>query len=343
MRREPVVRRPRPSEPAARAGRPPETGILVDRQIRKARAAGLLVIDPFDEEAVQPASYDLKVGDIAVVSTIPEPIDLRKKPLLTIEPFASAMLQTEEVLQLSKRIAGRVGPRSNLLRHGIFVSTGPQIDPGFHGRLFVNLLNVTDHPFLIRHLSMFLTVEFHGLAVEPSKPYTGPHQNKTEFSDEQINAILSRGGASLKDIHRALLEVQAPIKDTAVLGRELPGLVDLQQSTLRSTSDLLKGLKELTLARTASIIVPITTFAPEPFELTRDICVVVQSVEHGFTATFFDANINSSGDTQEEAVTHLKSLIVENFEDLASDPPERLGPEPTRQLKVLSTFLRRKR
>lgn len=341
MRREPVVRRTRPSEPAARSGRPLEPGILVDHQIRKARAAGLLVIDPFDEDALQPASYDLKVGDLAVVSTIPEPVDLRKQPLLTIEPFASAMLQTDEILQLSTRIAGRLGPRSNLLRHGIFVSTGPQIDPGFHGRLFVNLLNVTDHPFLIRHQSMFLTVEFHGLAVEPSKPYTGPHQNKTEFSDEQINAILGRGGASLKDIHRTLLEVQAPIKETAVLGRELPGLVDLQQSTLRNASELLRGLRELTLARTASIIVPITTLAPEPFELIRDISVVVQPVEHGFTATFFDANISSSGDTQEEAVSSLKSLIAEIFEDLKSEPPERLGPEPTRQLAVLSAFLRR--
>lgn len=331
------------SEPAARRVRPPEPGILVDRQIRKARDAGLLTIDPFDEEALQPASYDLRVGDIAVVSTVPEPIDLRKQPLLTIEPFASAMLQTNEVLHLSMKIAGRLGPRSNLLRHGIFVATGPQIDPGFHGRLFVNLLNVTDHAFLIRHKSMFLTVEFHALSVEPSKPYTGPHQDKTEFSDDQINAILGRGGPSLKDIHRTLLEVQTPIKDAAVLGRELPGLVDFQQTILRNTSELLRGLKELALARAASIIVPISTLAPEPFDLVRDINAVVQPVDRGFTATFFDANISTSGDTQEEAVSNLKSLIVEIFEDLESELPEKLGPEPSRQLRVLKEFLRRNR
>ncbi len=340
-----AARRNRPASPksetAPRAAGLPDPGILVDRQIREARAAGFLKIDPFDEDALQPASYDLRVGDLAVVSTIPQPIDLRKQPLLTIEPFASAMLQTDEILFLSTMIAGRLGPRSNLLRHGIFVSTGPQIDPGFHGRLFVNLLNVTDHPFLIRHQSMFLTVEFHALTIEPSKPYTGPHQDKTEFSDEQINAILSRGGASLKDIHRALLEVQVPMKETAVLGRELPGLVDLQQSTLRNTSELLRGLKELALARAASTIAPITTLAPEPLDLVRDISVVVQPVEHGFTATFFDVNISTSGDTQEEAVSNLKSLIVDIFKDLESEPPERLGPEPTRQLNVLRAFLRR--
>jgi hypothetical protein len=99
----------------------------------------------------------------------------------------------------------------------------------------------------------------------------------------------------------------------------------------------------LALARTTSIVVPITTLAPEPFELLREISVVVQPVEHGYTATFFDANINSSGDTQEEAVSNLKSLVVEIFSDLESEPAARLGPEPVRQLKVLSMFLRRNR
>lgn len=327
----------REPEPRAR----PEPGILVDRQIREALKSGLLEINPFDEGAIEPATYDLSVGDIAVVSTLPSPIDLREHPLLTIEPFAAAMLQTAEILRFSMKIAGRLGPRSNLLRHGIFVSTGPQIDPGFHGRLFVNLLNVTDHPFLISHRTKFLTVEFHALSAEPSTPYKGPHQHKTEFSDEQINAILGRGGPSLKDVHRALLEVQAPIKDAAVWGRELPGVIDLQQSIFRNTSELLKGLKELALARTASVIVPITTLAPEPFDLIQTIHVVVQPVDGGFTATFFDANLSTSGDTQEEAVSNLKSLVVEVLDDLESEPPEKLGPEPSRQLKVLRSFIKR--
>ncbi len=329
----PARSRPQPSRP--------EPGILVDRQIRRAIEDGLLSIDPFDPEALEPATYDLSIGDAAVVSTIPRPVDLREQPLLMIEPFASALVHTDEVLYLSTRIVGRLGPRSNLLRHGIFVSTGPQIDPGFRGRLFVNLLNVTDHPFMIRHKSRFLTVEFHALTVEPSKPYMGYYQNKTELSEEQINAILSRGGASLKDVYHALLEVQAPIKQAAVLGQEFPGIVDLQQSILRNTSELLRELKELTLLRTASVLVPIAALEPAPYELLRNITAVVQPSDRGFTATFFDAGISTSGETQEEAVENLKSLIVDILEDLEVEPSEKLGPEPSRQLRVLRAFLRR--
>ncbi|MCH8268368.1 MAG: hypothetical protein IH846_12690, partial [Acidobacteria bacterium] len=96
-----------------RNGRHMEPGILVDQQIREARELGWLKIDPFHDEDLEPATYDLRVGNIAVVSTIPKPIDLREKPLLTIEPYASALLQTDEIIELSSKIVGRLGPRSN--------------------------------------------------------------------------------------------------------------------------------------------------------------------------------------------------------------------------------------
>lgn len=333
------------TKPARKSGakRELDPGILVDRQIRAAIRGGWLDIDPFEEAALEPATYDLAVGEMAVVSTQAKPVDLRVQPHLTIEPFAAAMLHTNEILRLSPRIVGRLGPRSNLLRHGIFVSTGPQIDPGFNGRLFVNLLNMTDHPFLISHLSRFLTVEFHALSTSPSKLYDGFYQNRTSFTDEQINAILGRGGASLKDIHRTLLEIQQPIKDSAVLATEVPTLVDLQQKTIARLSELVRELRDLAGTRPAPCVVPLTTLGPDaPFELVRDVSVVVQPVGEGFTATFFDANLSMSGDTQEEAVENLKALLVDLLEDLEAESPERLGPEPKRQLQVFRAVTRRR-
>jgi hypothetical protein len=46
---------------------------------------------------------------------------------------------------------------------------------------------------------------------------------------------------------------------------------------------------------TLSIIVPIVTFAPEPFDIIKEIPVVVQPTDDEFSATFFDANINTQG------------------------------------------------
>ena len=95
---------------------------------------------------------------------------------------------------------------------------------------------------------------------------------------------------------------------------------------------------ELSLARA---VIPISTLAPEPYQLLRDIPAVVEGAGDGFIATFFDANISTSGDTEEEAVSNLRSLILDTFEYLDSETSDALGPEPTRQLAVLRVFLRR--
>ena len=101
-------------------------------------------------------------------------------------------------------------------------------------------------------------------------------------------------------------------------------------------------LESATLAlRLQPIIVPIVIFAPEPFRLSDPIWTVVQPIDDSFVATFFDANVSTSGDTQEEAVANLKDLILDIYVDLEEEPEERLGPEPKRQLAVLRSLIRR--
>jgi predicted RNase H-like HicB family nuclease len=86
---------------------------------------------------------------------------------------------------------------------------------------------------------------------------------------------------------------------------------------------------------------PEDTMPPGRYESLRDIPAALQPVDDGFTATFFDANISTSGETEEEALSNLRSLIIDIFESLESEPPDRLGPEPKRQLELLRVFIRR--
>lgn len=109
-----------------------------------------------------------------------------------------------------------------------------------------------------------------------------------------------------------------------------------------SEAELLRELQEIRekVDRTRqTFVAPITTLAPEPYRLIRDIPIVVQPVDEGFTATFFDANIATSGDTEEEAISNLRTLIVDMIEYLRSEPEEALGPGPRRQLQVLNAFI----
>jgi len=89
-----------------------------------------------------------------------------------------------------------------------------------------------------------------------------------------------------------------------------------------------------------SILVPIATLAPEPYDLLREIMVVVQPDDDSFVATFFDANINASGNTQVDAVANLKDTMIATFEALEREP--KLGKGPAIQLAVLREVMRRK-
>jgi hypothetical protein len=90
-----------------------------------------------------------------------------------------------------------------------------------------------------------------------------------------------------------------------------------------------------------SVVVPITTLEPEPFDLARDIPVVVQPTDDGFLATFFDANIGMTGDTKEEAVANLRLLLVDVFDELEKEEGQ-LGPDLVRQVAVLRSFMKRR-
>ena len=93
--------------------------------------------------------------------------------------------------------------------------------------------------------------------------------------------------------------------------------------------------------RSRSLLVPIDTFAPEPFEVVKSFQVVVRPVEDEFIATFFDANLSAAGATPEEAVYNLKDVILATFDALTDHKEEELGPGPARQIRVLQQFLQR--
>ena len=89
------------------------------------------------------------------------------------------------------------------------------------------------------------------------------------------------------------------------------------------------------------IIVPIETFIPEPYELLKPFHVVVQPYEDEYVATFFDANIGATGDTQEEAVANLKDMILTLYERFCELGEGQLGPEPRRQRRILQSLLKK--
>lgn len=107
-----------------------------------------------------------------------------------------------------------------------------------------------------------------------------------------------------------------------------------------SRLDRLEEAVRVLSSRTETVTVSISTFAPEPYEVLRPIPVLIRPDGEEFIASFVEANVNASGETQQEAFENVKTLILDVFDSLRSHSPEKLGPDPARRLAVLRDFLR---
>lgn len=142
---------------------------------------------------------------------------------------------------------------------------------------------------------------------------------------------------------------------------EPPGDIDLEQLSIMISTRLEQALQfrrleeqltDLTervthlerntnTAKAAVTTAIIQTLAPEPYCLLRPIEVSIEGTVTGeFIAAFFDANITTSGDNEQEAFENIKGLVLDMFDSLSAEREEKLGPEPARQLAVLREFIR---
>jgi len=107
------------------------------------------------------------------------------------------------------------------------------------------------------------------------------------------------------------------------------------QASVRQLSKRVAQLEEC-----VSRNVVIHTLAPEPYELVKPISALLRRQGDEWVASFHEAAVSASGETEEQALWNLKDLILLTYETLAEYPPERLGPLPTRQLAVLRALIR---
>lgn len=136
--------------------------LLSDGDIRAEIDAKRVVLDPFDEEMVQPSSIDVRLDRyfrtfenhkypfIDPSQDQPEltrPVAPSGPEPFILHPGEFVLASTYEVVTLPDDIAGRLEGKSSLGRLGLLThSTAGFIDPGFSGHVTLELSNVATLP-----------------------------------------------------------------------------------------------------------------------------------------------------------------------------------------------------
>ena len=187
--------------------------IIVDWQIEEAVNGGEIGISDFSPERLQPASYDMRVGDEAYTTALGRVIKLDVEGPLHIQPGDFAVILTHEKLRLPLNYIGRFGLRSYYARLGLLATVGPQVDPGFEGKLAVGMVNFNSVELTLEHLAPFCTLELHRIENKARKAYEGPYQNQDHLSEDMTSRLRSEALPLAMMLVRQLAAAQPAISD----------------------------------------------------------------------------------------------------------------------------------
>lgn len=155
-------------------------GALSQELIKNMLDCGVLLRDA-DPKMIKGASYDLRLGDEYYYDG-----EIRKlsdaNPFLTIEPYDYAIVSCKETAWMPRDVIAKFGLTVGLFCQGIILSNGPQIDPGFRGKLFCLLFNTSNRAVHLKRGKHYATIEFNKL-IGCAEPYEGRYQDKKSIID----------------------------------------------------------------------------------------------------------------------------------------------------------------
>jgi dCTP deaminase len=176
--------------------------ILSDRSIKKKIKNGNIVIEPFSEDFLQPASYDLHLDkyflvfnkeNIAMIDVkkktdkLMREIEVTEKDGFIIHPGEFVLANVKEVTGVDNSHVGRLEGKSSLGRIGLIIhATAGFLDPGNKLRLTLELANVSPLPIKIYPGMKIAQIAFEALDSECERPYGSKALKSKYLGDQKV-------------------------------------------------------------------------------------------------------------------------------------------------------------
>jgi deoxycytidine triphosphate deaminase len=185
--------------------------MLQNYQEIKAIQEKINIFDPFKEEYIQGASYDLHIGDKVYVSSSENGskgvIKLKEGETFLIPANGICMFQTLEKIKIPNDVAAKLSLRMGLVRKGLVMPAQTQADPGFNNFLFGLLYNLSNEGVRLSRSEHVVSIELFKLKNPTEKVYK-ENYNSMGFEDFISNYIQS----SLDFLNQKISKSQSQLK-----------------------------------------------------------------------------------------------------------------------------------
>lgn len=171
--------------------------ILSDQDIKKCLESGKIIIEPLEkpEIQIQPSSVDLRIGsefkgfrivrkpcidpmDKGDLESYMESFYIDEGEPFIIHPGEFALATTYETIELPDDLVARVEGRSSMGRLGITMHvTAGYIDPGFHGKITLEISNIGKMPVALYTGQRVCQIVFETMTSPSKRPYGHPDRD----------------------------------------------------------------------------------------------------------------------------------------------------------------------
>ena len=164
--------------------------VLSDRTIRRELDEGRIVVRPIDPDDIQPASIDLHLDNRFLVfsnsrqpyidvqqplENLTEPVEIDDATPFMLHPGEFVLGSTQEHIELPNDLVARLEGKSSLGRIGLLIhSTAGFVDPGWQGRLTLELSNVARLPIALYQGMKIGQISFLRLTEPAERLYGSP-------------------------------------------------------------------------------------------------------------------------------------------------------------------------
>ena len=161
--------------------------VLSDHSLREQLDAGRIIIEPYDEQCVQPSSIDVKVSNLFRVfrnhtagiidvkedmENLTELVTVADDGVFMLHPGEFVLGSTLERVVVPNDLVARIEGKSSLGRLGLLIhSTAGFIDAGFDGHVTLELANVASLPITIYPQMRIGQISFLQMTTPADNPY----------------------------------------------------------------------------------------------------------------------------------------------------------------------------
>ncbi|WP_024346155.1 dCTP deaminase [Lacrimispora indolis] len=170
--------------------------ILSDKTIFKMLKEKTLLIEPIEEEQIQPASVDIRLGNtFSIVEDSPNGIitmqnEISYKTIQTdkyiLLPGQFVLATTLEYFVMPNDLTAFVEGRSSLGRMGLFIQNAGWVDPGFEGEITLELFNANRCAIELqagRRVGQLVFAQLDDIALNP---YKGKYQGQKGATGSRV-------------------------------------------------------------------------------------------------------------------------------------------------------------